>query len=399
LKNTRDSRGLQFIDADGHLLEPPEEMQEFAPKEYRDRIWHIETDAAGDEWVVFDGDRHPANTSAISGTAGMSVEDRARAQRGEFRYTEIRPSAFDAKASYADLMSDGIDQSVLYPTSLLQIARVKDVDFAAAQCQTYNDWVSEHLSEVQGKLFGVAIVAQQSIDRTVAEIQRVTGKPGIVGIMLRPNPTVDGKHLNDPVYDPIWRAACDAGLPVGFHPLGVGDIQGACTGLNLNRVWKSDTPPRPGAGFDNVVFTNAIANPIDMQYAVAFMTMGGVCERFPELKIVFLEANGGWIVPWLERLDHNYRTYGWDAPWLKLEPSDYFRRQCWISFDPDESTLVFTANSPMVGAERIVWASDYPHPDAKFPGITDELIESIEPLTPDQRALIASGTSRTLYGI
>ena len=88
---------------------------------------------------------------------------------------------------------------------------------------------------------------------------------------------------------------------------------------------------------------------------------------------MFLEANGGWLVPWLERLDHHAKKFCWDVPWLKMLPSEYFRRQCWISFDPDESMLAFTANSPLCGADRIIWASDYPHPDAKFPGVTEEL--------------------------
>ena len=102
------------------------------------------------------------------------------------------------------------------------------------------------------------------------------------------------------------------------------------------------------------------------------MTAGGVLDRFPDLRTVFLEANGGWIVPWLERLDHHFEIYSWDVPWLKEPPSEIFRRQCWISFDPDESTLPFTARSPLVGADRIVWASDFPHPDAKYPGTTDD---------------------------
>ena len=84
---------------------------------------------------------------------------------------------------------------------------------------------------------------------------------------------------------------------------------------------------------------------------------------------------------------------------LKLTPSEYFRRQCWISFDADESTLAFTANSPLVGADRIVWASDYPHPDAKFPGTTDELYEAIEDLDDDQKRLIASDNAVELYSL
>jgi predicted TIM-barrel fold metal-dependent hydrolase len=87
------------------------------------------------------------------------------------------------------------------------------------------------------------------------------------------------------------------------------------------------------------------------------------------------------------------------VPGLALLPSDYFKRQCWISFDPDETTLAFTANSPLCGADRIIWASDYPHPDAKFPGVTDELTEAISPLTEAQQRRIAGENAVELYGL
>ncbi len=77
-------------------------------------------------------------------------------------------------------------------------------------------------------------------------------------------------------------------------------------------------------------------------------------------------------------------------------PSEYFRRQCWISFDPDESMLAFTAKSPLCGADRIIWASDYPHPDAKFPGVTEELTEALEALTLEQKRQITSESAGAL---
>ena len=149
----------------------------------------------------------------------------------------------------------------------------------------------------------------------------------------------------------------------------------------------------------NILFTQAIANPVDVMHSIAYITAGGVCERFPDTKFLFLEANGGWLVPWLERLDHHSKKFEWDVPWLEMLPSEYFRRQCWISFDPDESMLAFTANSPLCGADRIVWASDYPHPDAKFPGVTEELAEALEPLSFDQQQVITSESALALYGI
>ncbi len=87
----------------------------------------------------------------------------------------------------------------------------------------------------------------------------------------------------------------------------------------------------------NIYFSQSIANPADVMASIAYITAGGVCERFPNAKFIFLEANGGWLVPWLERLDHHAEKFSWDVPWLTMKPSEYFRRQCWISFDADQS--------------------------------------------------------------
>jgi uncharacterized protein len=303
---------------------------------------------------------------------------------------------------------DHIYQSVLYPTLLLGIQAYPDPEFAAVQCRAYNDWLSDHVQDSDGRLYGVAVIPQQDLDRAAEEIRRAAKLPGIVACMIRPNPTEDWKPFSHQVYDVLWTAASETGLPIGLHPFVDAALPGSCLGLRINYVGTSSIPIQPGgssegmktrANFDNVFFTQAIANPFDMMNSMAFLLAGGVCERFPELKLVFLEANGGWLVPWLERLDHHYKIFQWDVPTLKMEPSAYFRRQCWISFDPDESTLAFTARSPLCGADRIVWASDYPHPDAKYPGITDELVEAIASLTPEQQRQIAGESTVALYGL
>jgi len=133
--------------------------------------------------------------------------------------------------------------------------------------------------------------------------------------------------------------------------------------------------------------------------SMTFLLMGGVCERHPNLKVLFLEANGGWIVPWLERLDHHAEIFHWDVPQLRMKPSEYFRRQCWISFDTDERTLEFTANEALVGADRIIWASDFPHPDAKYPGTVAELKANTRSLSPEQRRRIYGENAAELYGL
>jgi predicted TIM-barrel fold metal-dependent hydrolase len=400
---------LRYIDSDGHILEHPTAMPDYAPAKFRHRVWHIETDAKGVEWVVYDGTRTPANSMALAGTAGMSDEDVERARSGRMRYTEVRPAAYNAKARLQDMDQEGIDLAVLYPTLLLGIQAHHDVEFAQVQCRAYNDWASDHTQEGEGRLFAAGAVPPMfdadGVAGVAAEIRRVAERPGMVAMFLRPNPSVDWRPFNDPVYDPIWAAAQDTGLPLGFHPFLMPDLPGAAQGLKLNRPRQPDGSYVPLEKMDpdgmltNIYYTQAIANPVDVMTTICYLTAGGVCERFPGAKFIMLEANGGWLVPWLERLDHHARKFSWEVADLTMLPSEYFRRQCWISFDPDESMLAFTANSPLCGADRIIWASDYPHPDAKFPGITEELSEALEGLSFEQQDQITSRSAIALYGV
>jgi predicted TIM-barrel fold metal-dependent hydrolase len=400
---------LRYVDSDGHILEHPTAMPDYAPAEFRHRVWHIETDAKGIEWVVYDGTRTPANGMALAGTAGMSDEDVERARSGRMRYTEVRPAAYNAKARLQDMDQEGIDLAVLYPTLLLGIQAHHDVEFAQVQCRAYNDWASDHTQEGEGRLFAAGAVPPMfdadGVAGVAAEIRRVAELPGMVAMFLRPNPSVDWRPFNDPVYDPIWAAAQDTGLPLGFHPFLLPDLPGAAQGLKLNRPRQPDGSYVPLEKMDpdgmltNIYYTQAIANPVDVMTTICYLTAGGVCERFPGAKFIMLEANGGWLVPWLERLDHHARKFSWEVADLTMLPSEYFRRQCWISFDPDESMLAFTANSPLCGADRIIWASDYPHPDAKFPGITQELSEALEGLSFEQQDQITSRSAIALYGV
>ena len=390
-------------------------MLEFAPAEYRERIWHIETDSDGVEWMVYNGSRLQAG--GLAGTAGFSDEMVERVRNLEFGYTNTRPSGWTADLRLKDLDTDGIELSVLYPTQMLGLQSMRDVEFGRVQARAYHDWCAEHLRSGQGRLFGAGALppvhAPEDVAAVVEEIQHVASLPGMVSVFMRPNPAIEWRYFNDPVYDPIWASLQETGLPVAFHPFLAPDLPGACLGLKLSRELRSDGSYVPLEEFEaallaagdstpylpNIYFTQAIANPVDVMSAICYVVSGGVAERFPETKFMFLEANGGWLVPWLERLDHHAKKFSWDVPWLKMLPSEYFRRQCWISFDPDESMLAFTANSPLCGADRIIWASDYPHPDAKFPGVTEELAEALEGLTYEQKRAITSESALALYGL
>ena len=124
---------------------------------------------------------------------------------------------------------------------------------------------------------------------------------------------------------------------------------------------------------------------IDQQLTLSNLTYGGVLERFPELKVDRARVRrrlGRALdgparrVPRELRLGHTR---------LVVDAAQYFQRQCWVSFDPGERTAPLLW--PLIGGDRITWASDFPHSDAKYPGVVDELREYTEGWTPTRAGL------------
>ena len=128
----------------------------------------------------------------------------------------------------------------------------------------------------------------------------------------------------------------------------------------------------------NPLVMHAVSHAFEQMLACAHLIVGGVMERHPTLRFVFLEAGGGWAPYWLWRLDEQVDGFGDFCPEMKLMPSEYFSRQCWISFEIDEPSL--PALAPLIGDDRIVWGSDYPHHDSTFPGATRKLHATIASL-------------------
>ena len=150
------------------------------------------------------------------------------------------------------------------PPSCSGIQCYEDVGFAVAQCRAYNDWLSDHVAEGEGRLFGAALLPQQDIDAAAAELRRAATLPGMVAAFIRPNPTADWKPFHHRVYDPIWQAASDTGLPLGLHPFLDSRLPGACTGMHFDQVHEKAPElcePDRGAGRGSVSTTSISARP------------------------------------------------------------------------------------------------------------------------------------------
>ena len=130
----------------------------------------------------------------------------------------------------------------------------------------------------------------------------------------------------------------------------------------------------------------AVGNTVDMIVTLGRIIMGGVCERFPNLRFLVLESGGGWVPTQLERMDEQVKAFPLERRWLSMLPSEYFKRQCCASFEPEEWNLAACAEC--LGTDRVIWASDYPHPEY-HPGILKEVREAVAPLSDvDQRRVL-----------
>ncbi|TMB20704.1 MAG: amidohydrolase [Deltaproteobacteria bacterium] len=368
---------MATVDADGHVIEPADLWERELPPRFSARGFHIRWDAETEQEQVWAEERLLLPVGIVGvGMAGRPFEDVGKG----VRYAELMPGGTDPRQRLRDMDREGIDVAVLYPSVGLFLEAIEDAALAEACCRVYNDWLADYCRTDPRRLIGIAGLPLQDVGAAVREVRRAVGELGMRGVFVRPNPC-RGRALHDRCFDPLWAAIAEAGVPVGLHPSGAGDLPGALQGLRLDA---------PIMGHPSIFF-------IDDLIGFSHLVCGGVLERHPRLTVAVLEAGGGWLAHWFDRFDHFAHVYGWMAPELGLRPSEYFKRQCYISFDPDETTLPLLA--PVIGEDRIVWASDYPHLDATYPGVVRELEEQLARLPPAAREKVRGGNAARLYGL
>ncbi|HEY1797848.1 MAG TPA: amidohydrolase family protein, partial [Stellaceae bacterium] len=274
---------------------------------------------------------------------------------------------------------DGIDAAFLYPSMGLFSGAVHDPALAGALCRAYNRWLADYCKPYPDRLFGIAMLPMQDVDAAIKEMRYARKELGMRGGFLRPNP-YENRLIHDPVYEPFWTEAEELDFVIGFH-------EGGSSGM-------------PTVGLDRFKGRGAqhiISHTMEMMLAALSMIWGGVCERHPKLRVGFMESGGGWIAPWLDRMDRHFDDQGFNDSGLKTRPSEIFRRQCWISFEPVEGSLAYLAD--YIGPDKILWATDYPHRDGFFPGAPAMIEKMLENCSPETKHGVFAGGAMKFYGL
>ncbi len=275
-----------------------------------------------------------------------------------------------------EMERDGVDAEVIYGVLAVSTA-LNDPEASREMLRIYNTWLKDFCSHYPDRHIGLACIPTDDINDAVKEVHRVA-KLGIKGIEIPCQ--WDTKPFWDPHWEPLWQAIDDVDLPVHFHAFPV-----MARGVLENA----------GALRPNATFVASTLFQINLFNLLASMIGGGVLERHPTLRVAFGESGIGWLPYALDRMDFlfddqkQFRTMG-----VKLKPSEYWRRQCRASFQYERvgSKLV-----DMIGAETLMWGSDFPHGDGVWPESDKYIAEQFGHLPAAQQRMITCDNAAKFY--
>jgi predicted TIM-barrel fold metal-dependent hydrolase len=332
---------LPIISADSHVMEPADLWTSRLDVSMRDQAPQVRPNEGRPGFSFHAPGLPPSPVSGAWGAGRSGAELKEHLELAG--YEAARPSGWDPAARLLDQDVDGVAAEVLQTTLGMRLFRMTDAPLQRALFRVYNDWLAEFCAYAPDRLHGLGLVSLWDVDEGVAELERCAGL-GMKGAMIWGYPPDDRPYYSA-AYDRLWAAAQDLGLPLALHIV---------TGMGPE---------------SRVDFTAAAVRYMhlvhEIQRSVSQLVLGGVLERFPGLRVVAAECDIGWLPHWMQRMDHAQDKFGamMDVP-LSMRPGDYVRRQVWLTFTDDE---VGAAGLAELGADTVMWGSDFPHTDSTWP--------------------------------
>jgi predicted TIM-barrel fold metal-dependent hydrolase len=299
----------------------------------------------------------------------------------DLKYMDNLPFGASDPTERLELLADErIERAILYPSiGLAWENQVTDPGLTYAYARAYNRWIADFCRDSGGRLVAVAHIPLVDVGEATKELDRAVAD-GCRGGFVVPF-TRDQKPHGHPDNDPFWARAEALQVPITMHPNGT---------ANVNRLYHT---------VDEIHWYRMMLMPQVVQQAFVALIASGVFDRFPTLTVGILESQAGWLPTLLDRMDvaaaeDSGKWFGTRPLELKLRPSEYFRRNCFISADPDEAA--FAPNIERVGADRVVWATDFPHPDHPATHAT-EIVRLVGSLTEEARVRVLGQNAVDLY--
>jgi predicted TIM-barrel fold metal-dependent hydrolase len=391
------------ISADCHLdlcWLPPELFVENASRDMRERMPYVAEGPTGRMWKTKRG----ANLGYVNGMGSAGRQyvpgkiHRADRMAETGLYDDgkrgIRRLS-DPDLRIKDQDRDGVQAEVLYGV-LGATGRLNDPEAAVEVMRIYNTWLADFCSRHPERFAGLASIPNHPIEAAVAEVKRVAKRGGLRGLDIA-NST-DLKPLWDPYWNPLWEAVNETGLPLHFHTVGgyapdhIRKIQ--LIGADPTRA---ELPGAPEVELPvaRAAFASHITQfQVNMANVLTSIIYSGVLERYPRIRLVLGESGIGWIPYVLWRMDAEWEDQFKDLS-LTMAPTEYWKRQCWATYQTDPIGIKLLDE---LGADKIMWGSDFPHPDGVWPDSQEYIERELGRLPRATRRKIVCENAARLYG-
>jgi uncharacterized protein len=364
------------VDADGHVLEPGDLWENYLEDRYKARALRIKVDAEGYEYLEID--QRPSQRT-VRGSLGIlgAMGDEDLRPRPDRRYADNMPfGSSNADERLQLLKQENLECALLYPTiGLLWEVELEDPELSLAYARAYNRWIADFCRKSSGRLVPIAQLTLLDPEGSAAELERAV-KDGCKGAWVNPFNHRRVIH-GDAKHDVLFAKCCELDVPLAIHPTFT--PHAAAAGIF---DW-----PYQGRAWGEAIWLRAIVQ----QALISFFSLGTL-DRFPSLRLGVLEAGSGWIGAMLDRLDAFSESLNLSG--ARPTATEYFRRQCFISGDPDETAAPHIIEH--LGADCFMWATDYPHPDHPHTWV-DDLTRYAEVLSPEARAKVLGGNVKRIY--
>lgn len=358
-----------IISADSHVTEPADTYFDIE-KKFRDRAPRLDVDTG---FFYIDGmpGRVPMGIVAAAGKPWDKIS------LSSVAFHDLHRGGWDSKARLADQDVDGVAAEILYPSVGMVLSNHPDGEYKRACFKAYNRWLAAYCAPFPHRLIGIGQTAMTSPEEGIEDLLEIKAL-GLRGAMLVAWPDVE--DYDSPIYDKFWDKAVELDLPISFHIL-----PGKGKGFSI--------PEGRGPPLCQYLWTIR-----GNQEIIAMMVLSGLFDRNPNLKVVCVEADAGWMPHFSYRMDHSFKRHrGWSkAADLKKLPSEYLQEHFYLTFQDDLSAF---QTIDLMNYKRLCWASDFPHSDSTWPLSQDVLREQTAGLTSVQREAILSGNVADLYKI
>ena len=352
--------GTRLFSADSHILEPAD-WTEYMPSKLRDRAPKECVDDKGYVHQIFNGIEVSVGFHPCVG--------------------EGRPGIRDLDVRMSDLDVEGVEAEMLYPQrSFALVTGIKashrdivlqDEEYVGGFLEAYNKWLSGVCAASRRRLHGAAIVRYWDPDG-IADNLAAVKELGFHNIVLPIAPP--GVQYNAPEMDRFWGAIEESGLPVSFH---------------VGERFETEGPGAFG--------TSMMMQFHPYRRLWSLLAFSGILERHPGLRIIFTEGQLHWIPGALQDADFFQKSFrSVLQPRLAHDPSYYWHQNCYATFQED---LIGLSMIEHIGADRILWGSDYPHPESVLGRTAVSARMVIDAVGPTRAKAILNDNARRVWAL